>query len=78
METNLIVEGLKFMVLGMGTVFSFLIIMILCMYLMSKVIHKYFPESLQDVASHKEVESDKKRVVAAITAAIMYHREHKG
>ncbi|HFB53364.1 MAG TPA: pyruvate carboxylase, partial [Sulfurimonas autotrophica] len=38
METNLVLEGVKFMILGMGTVFVFLIIMIACMNIMSSVI----------------------------------------
>ena len=44
METNLILEGFKFMGLGMGTVFLFLIIMIVCMNIMSSIIHRFFPE----------------------------------
>jgi oxaloacetate decarboxylase gamma subunit len=76
METNLVIEGLKFMVLGMGTVFAFLIIMIVCMNFMSKIIHKYFPEP--QVSADAQVEpkqQDNKKVVAAITAAIMHHRQ---
>ena len=42
METNLIVEGFKFMGLGMGTVFLFLIVMIFAMNLMSKVLNRFF------------------------------------
>lgn len=74
METNLIIEGFKFMGLGMGTVFTFLIIMILFMNIMSAVIHKFFPEPNQNA----EVESSKKdnnKTIAAITAAIAHHRQ---
>ena len=49
METNLIVEGFKFMGLGMGTVFIFLIIMIASMNLLSIFIHKFFPESKPEI-----------------------------
>ena len=73
METNLIFEGLKFMVLGMGTVFVFLVIMIMAMNAMSSIIHKYFPE-VQPVEPKSNQADDKKKVVAAITAAIMHHR----
>jgi len=41
METNLVLEGFKFMGLGMGTVFLFLIIMIVSMNIMSAIIHKW-------------------------------------
>lgn len=72
METNLVVEGVKFMVLGMGIVFVFLSIMILVMNVMSRVIHKYFPEP--DPTQAPVVvkgDEDKKKIVAAIFAAIM-------
>ncbi|MDQ7043703.1 MAG: OadG family protein [Sulfurimonas sp.] len=77
METNLIVEGFKFMGLGMGTVFMFLIVMIASMNLMSYIIHRFFPEPVPtinpSVATPKQ--KDNKTVIAAITAAIMHHRE---
>ncbi len=44
MDTNLVVEGFKFMALGMGTVFLFLITLIFLMNIMSKILHKFFPE----------------------------------
>ncbi len=72
METNLIFEGLKFMVLGMGTVFVFLVILIALMNAMSYVVHKYFPEV--QPTENKPSAQDNKKVVAAITAAIMHHR----
>ncbi len=75
METNLILEGFKFMGLGMGTVFSFLIIMILAMNLMSIIIHKYFPEPQASNAGSSGTKKDNKKTIAAITAAITHHRE---
>jgi oxaloacetate decarboxylase gamma subunit len=76
METNLVIEGLKFMFLGMGTVFTFLIIMIMCMNLMSYVIHKFFPEPQASAQTQQSGgQQDKKKIVAAITAAIIHHRQ---
>jgi len=76
METNLVIEGLKFMVLGMGTVFLFLIIMIVSMNAMSGIIHKFFPEPQARVdATASPKKEDNKKIVAAITAAIAYHRQ---
>jgi len=76
MEANLVMEGVKFMFLGMGTVFTFLVIMILCMNAMSYVIHRFFPEpqasaDIQQTGASK----DNKKIVAAITAAIAHHRQ---
>jgi len=75
METNLILEGFKFMGLGMGTVFLFLIIMILSMNLMSIIIHKFFPEPKASETGSSNTKTDSKKVIAAITAAISHHRE---
>jgi oxaloacetate decarboxylase (Na+ extruding) subunit gamma len=77
METNLVIEGIKFMFLGMGTVFAFLIIMILVMNAMSSIVHRFFPEpqASADVTKTEAPKQDNKKIVAAITAAIKYHRE---
>ena len=75
METNLIVEGFKFMGLGMGTVFLFLIILIGSMYLLSFVVHRFFPEPHQNPDATVAKKQDNKKVIAAITAAISHHRE---
>jgi oxaloacetate decarboxylase gamma subunit len=76
METNLVIEGIKFMFLGMGTVFTFLVIMILFINLMSAVIHKFFPEPQASADTQQASASkDNKKIIAAITAAITYHRQ---
>ncbi|WP_294966890.1 OadG family transporter subunit [Sulfurimonas sp.] len=74
METNLIVEGFKFMGLGMGTVILFLVIMIVCMNIMSYVVHKFFPEPQVSLEPAVNTAQNKK-IVAAITAAISHHRQ---
>jgi len=74
METNLILEGFKFMGLGMGTVFLFLMILILTMYAQAYIIDKYFPEP-KVVDASQSAQKDNKKIVAAITAAIKHHRE---
>jgi len=74
METNLVVEGFKFMGLGMATVFVFLIIMIIAMNVMSILIHKFFPEPQANESSAGSA-GDKKNIIAAITAAVKYHRQ---
>ena len=74
-ETNLIVEGFKFMGLGMGTVFLFLIVMIFSMNIMPKVLNKFFPEVQPDLGTRPDLKQDNKKNIAAITAAIKHHRE---
>ena len=74
METNLVLEGFKFMGLGMGTVFVFLIIMILAINFMSTIIHRFFPEP-QVKAAPNSAPKNNNKIIAAITAAIKHHRE---
>jgi len=76
METNLISEGFKFMALGMGTVFLFLITLIVLMNIMSTVLHKYFPEpSAASLEPQTPNQKDNKKIIAAISAAISHHRQ---
>ncbi|WP_321778048.1 OadG family transporter subunit [Sulfurimonas sp.] len=75
METNLILEGFKFMGLGMGTVLLFLVVLIFLMNAMSKIVNKYFPEPQASLDPVVESKSDNKKIIAAITAAISHHRQ---
>jgi len=83
MGTNLIVEGLKFMVLGMTTVFLFLMLMILVMKIVSKIVNRYFPQKKLAPIHIKKVNptlsqtSDDDAIVAAITASIQQFRKQK-
>ena len=82
-EVNLVVEALKFMVLGMAVVLSFLIIMIFVLKIQAKVIAKYFPEKPKEVSEWKpqtvqSSSTDDKDITAAITAAIMHYNKQKG
>lgn len=80
MEVNLVVEALKFMALGMGTVFTFLILMIVAMNLQSKIVHRFFPEPNQGstAAVTPKADDSKAKKVAAISAAIMHHKKING
>ena len=76
MEVNLVSEAVKFMILGMGTVFVFLVVMIMCMNLLSKIVHKYMPDA-PAVVDVDTASSSKNSKVAAIVAAIMHHNQVK-
>lgn len=78
MEVNLVVEGLKFMVLGMGIVFLFLVLMILAMKVMSKIVQRYFPEpqAAPTTSAKPAGGANKLKKVAAIAAAI-HHQNSK-
>jgi oxaloacetate decarboxylase gamma subunit len=75
MEMNSVFEGLKIMLLGMGTVFAFLVVMIVMMNIMSKIIHRFFPEPNDVENNVAPVQKNNAKKIAAITAAIIHHRE---
>ena len=83
METNLIIEGLKFMVLGMTTVYLFLMLMILVMKIISTIVNKYFPQKkltpipIRKVNPTAPQKSDDDAIVAAITASIQQFKKQK-
>ena len=77
-DINLIFEGFKFMMLGMGTVFLFLLLMIYVLNLQAKIIHKYFPEKgKNETSSAQKPTQDNKKIVAAIVGAISAHEANK-
>ncbi len=75
MDVNYVFEGLKIMMLGMGTVFSFLIVMIVMMNIMSKIVHRFFPEPNDVENTPSSAQENTAKKVAAITGAIMHHRK---
>ena len=72
---ELLIEGLSAMLIGMGTVLSFLCLMIISMFIMSKCVRKLneiFPEAVPAAAgvNKKVSSSDDSEVAAAIVAAM--------
>ncbi len=80
-DVNLVVEGLKFMVLGMTTVFLFLMLMVFVLNVISGIVKKYFPSKKvkplhvrNQVAANSD--ADDEEIVAVITASIEQFRKH--
>ncbi len=80
METNLITEAMKFMVLGMGIVFLFLIVMVYVLKIQAKLIGKYFPEKRVKPPKLKVATnaSNNTAKIAAIVVAVQHHKNLKG
>ncbi|KIM10325.1 MAG: hypothetical protein KU37_11040 [Sulfuricurvum sp. PC08-66] len=78
MEVNLVVEATKFMILGMGTVYLFLYLMIIVMNIQGAILQRYFPDK-KSSTTHTATQStsSSKNRVAAIMAAILHHNQHK-
>ena len=68
LETSLLDQGITLMLVGMGTVFTFLTILVAGMSLMSSIVMRFAPVAIDDPSDEE---------VAAITAAITQHRNKK-
>jgi len=68
LETTLLDQGVALMLVGMGTVFVFLTMLVLGMMLMSAIAVRVMSAMSNDNASEEEI--------AAITAAITQHRKN--
>ncbi len=83
MEPNLIIEAIKFMILGMGVVFGFLAIMIVILKIQGNLLPKLFPEKKENSVqtkpmSNKGPAANQSAKIAAISAAIQHHNNVKG
>jgi len=80
MEVNMTIEGLKYMVLGMTTVFLFLLLMIYVLKLQKIILDKFFPPKPVTAAPVKQPTStgsgtDDEETIAVITAAITEYKK---
>ena len=80
MEINLVDEALKFMMLGMGVVFSFLVIMIFVLKAQAALLTKFFPEKEKEAVKRPQAtaSSNQAAKVAAMVAAVQHHNNLKG
>ena len=65
MQATLIDQGVTLMLVGMGTVFVFLSLLVMSMTMMAGIIKRLTPATLEEVSDEE---------VAAIAAAIAQHR----
>jgi len=80
MEIHIVGESIKFMILGMLIVFTFLYILVEVMKLQAKLINKYFsPEnkSKKETTSAVEDSDEEAKRVAAIIAAVSEFRKNQ-
>ncbi len=81
-STELLMEGVELMALGMGSVFVFLIVLVMVTTLMSKVLGRFFPEAAPapkpapKVAAAAPAAVDPE-MLAVIGAAIKQHRARR-
>ncbi len=70
---NDLVNGLSLMLIGMGTVFSFLTLLVFFILVTSKIINCFWPES-EPVVKRSKTSSDDEELVAVITSAVHQYR----
>jgi len=75
-DVNMLGESVKFMILGMGVVFLFLIILVQVVKVQGKFIAKYFPDEEPTVAPATSADDESARV-AAVIAAVTEFRKNK-
>ncbi len=68
--------GMEIMLVGMGSVFSFLAMLIVAVNLMATTIQRFFPEKKLEPVKKKSAETDPK-VIAAVTAAVHKYRHQQ-
>ena len=76
MDLTLLEEGFFVMIIGMGTVFTFLTLMVFVMYansaILKNIINKYFPEEVPaaKAAVNKKESGNDEEVAAAVACAL--------
>ncbi len=76
MQQTLLEQGLDLLIYGMGTVFVFLTLLVICTLLMSRSVAYFFPEAPEPVEPpvSNAKQSVSARTLAVIQAAINEHR----
>ncbi|WP_373186044.1 OadG family protein [Halopseudomonas sp.] len=82
-SSELIMEGFELMLLGMGSVFVFLILLVAVTTGMSSFLSRFFPEALPAPKAPKRAKPTAgaavdQETIAVIGAAIQQHRSRRG
>jgi len=74
MNLGLLTEGFALMIIGMGTVLTFLCVLILAMYIMSAIVgylNKIYPEKVAVIEKSKPAAVREDEAIAVAIAAVM-------
>jgi oxaloacetate decarboxylase gamma subunit len=78
-QSDLLLEGVELMFIGMGTVITFLVLLIFAIRMMSALVVRFVPEPVAPAVTRRQIQAPAPAtaspdVVAAIQAAIHQHR----
>ena len=73
---SLLSDGFTLMWIGMGTVFVFLVVLVLTTQVMSALINKFYPEKVFIPGDMHSVQAIEDETLAVIKEAIRVHRIH--
>ena len=73
---SLLSDGFTLMWIGMGTVFVFLVVLVLATQIMSAFINKFYPEKVFIPEDMNSVQAMDDETLAVIKEAIRVHRIH--
>lgn len=75
MQVNLVAEGFRFMVLGMSSVFIFLVLVVFVLKIQGKIF-EYF-DTKQDLTPPTPSLNNDNSLIAIVSAAIIEHKKTK-
>jgi oxaloacetate decarboxylase gamma subunit len=73
-ETELFGRGVELMLVGMGTVFTFLTLLVLATSLMSVAVRRFFPESAAAPEGTAAAPGEEGELLAVVSAAVTAYR----
>ncbi len=74
-DINMLGESIKFMFLGMGVVFAFLLILVQVVKVEAKIINKYFPEEVPKAPASSDQAEESQRIAAIIAAVTEFRKK---
>ena len=73
-QADIVADGLGLMAFGMGTVFTFLVILIFATTIMSTLVNKFFPEAPPAPAKPAPGQGVDPQLLKVLAAAVKEHR----
>jgi oxaloacetate decarboxylase gamma subunit len=80
MQETLLQQGIELMIYGMGTVFTFLAVLVLVTLLQSMIVSRFFPEAIiaaKPITQAPVASNNNEQLIAVISAAVHQYRSRQ-